>query len=115
MNSILIIHPYKHHGTWVFDDPNAGLVQEPFVSGADVILDRMVEGISDPEKGVTVLFSAQRFPGAQYSFDWRREEFGGNWYFCPQFGLEGWLCPALFKYFEAAPKHIFAQVKARSP
>src|SRR6266478_6323771 len=115
MNSILIIHPYKHHGTWVFDDPNAGLVQEPFVSGADVILDRMVEGIPDAEKGVTVLFSAQRFPGAQYSFDWRREEFGGNWYFCPQFGLEGWLCPALFKYFEAAPEHIFAQVKARSP
>ena len=81
MNSILIIHPYKHHGTWVFDDPKVGLVQEPFVSGADVILERMVEGIPDADKGVTVLFSAQRFPGAQYSFDWRREEFGGNWYY----------------------------------
>jgi hypothetical protein len=39
---------------------------------------------------------------------------GGNWYFSPQFQLEGWLCPALFKYFEAAPQKIYAQVKARN-
>ena len=111
MNSIQIIHPYKYHGTWVFDDPRVGLVQEPFVSGADIILDRMVKEIPDAANGVTVLFSAQRFPGAQYAFDWRREEFGGNWYYCAQFDLEGWLCPALFKYFEHAPEHLFAQVK----
>ena len=111
MNSIHIIHPYKYHGTWVFDDPRVGLVQEPFVSGADTILDRMVEQIPDAANGVTVLFSAQRFPGAQYAFDWRREELGGNWYYCAQFDLEGWLCPALFKYFEHAPEHLFTQVK----
>ncbi len=33
MNSILIIQPYRYAGTWVFDDPNAQLVQEPFVEG----------------------------------------------------------------------------------
>ena len=41
MNSILVIHPYKYEGIWVFDDPAAGLVKEAFVAGADVILDKI--------------------------------------------------------------------------
>ena len=114
MNSILVIHPYKYDGIWVFDDTRVGLVQEPFVSGADTIIDRMVERIPDAGSGVTMLFSATPFPGNQHEFAWRREEFGGNWYFAPEYGLEGWLCPALFKYFEAAPERIFVQVKPKS-
>lgn len=35
MNSILVMSPYKHQGMWVFDDGRVGLVQEPFVAGAD--------------------------------------------------------------------------------
>jgi len=27
--------------------------------------------------------------------------------------MEGWLCPALFKYFEAAPPKIYAQFKPK--
>ncbi len=41
MNVLSIIHPYKHNGTWVFDDERVGLDKEPFVSGADVIIDRL--------------------------------------------------------------------------
>jgi hypothetical protein len=26
--------------------------------------------------------------------------------------MEGWLCPALFKYFTDAPKALYAQIKA---
>lgn len=114
MNSILVIHPYKHEGVWVFDDARVGLVQEPFVAGADTVIDRMVEHIPDAAAGVTILFAARAFPGSQHEFVWRREELGGNWYFSPQFGLEGWLCPALFKYFETAPERIFAQAKPKS-
>lgn len=114
MNSILVIHPYKHHGMWVFDDPSVGLVKEPFVAGADTIIDRMVEAIPNAAAGVTIVFSSQPFPGYQHEFDWRREEHGGNWYFSPEYGMEGWLCPALFKYFERAPERIFAQVKGGS-
>jgi hypothetical protein len=44
----------------------------------------------------------------------QREEFGGNWYFAPDYQIEGWLCPALFKYFEASPDRIFVQVKPKS-
>ena len=114
MNSILVIHPYKYEGTWVFDDARVGLVQEPFVSGADTIIDRMAEHIPDAANGVTILFSATPFPGGQHELAWRREESGGNWYFSSHFGLEGWLCPALFKYFDAAPESIFVQVKPKS-
>jgi hypothetical protein len=113
MNSILVIHPYKVEGVWVFDDPAVGLVQEPFVSGADTILDRMVDGIANADQGVTVFFSASPFPGFQHEFEWRRAEYGGNWYYSRQFDMEGWLCPALFKYFETAPLKMYAQVKAK--
>ena len=113
MNSLLVIHPYKVEGVWVFDDPRVGLVQEPFVAGADVILDRMVEAIPDAESGVTVYFSAQPFPGSQHEFQWRREESDGNWYYSPEYDLEGWLCPALFKYFQQAPDRLYVQVKPK--
>ena len=114
MNSLLVIHPYKSGGVWVFDDPRVGLVQEPFVAGADVIIDRMVSAIPDAEDGVTIFFSAAPFPGCQYEFDWRREEFGGNWYYSAEYDLEGWLCPALFKYFERTPERLYAQVKPKA-
>lgn len=114
MNSILVIHPYKYEGVWVFDDARVGLVQEPFVAGADTIIDRMVEQIPDAAKGVTMLFSATRFPGCQHEFIWRREESGGNWYFAPEYQMEGWLCPALFKYFDSAPSQIFVQIVPRN-
>ena len=63
MNAIIAIHPYKYEGLWVFDDAKVGLVQEPFVSGADEIIDRMVQGITDAANGFTLLFSATPFPG----------------------------------------------------
>jgi hypothetical protein len=28
-------------------------------------------------------------------------------------GMEGWLCPALLKYFDKAPKKIYVQIKAK--
>lgn len=111
---MLVIHPYRMEGVWVFDDPKVGLVQEPFVSGADTIIDRLVEGIPDAASGFTLLFSASPFPGYQVRFDWRREDFGGNWYHCADLGMDDWLCPALFKYFETAPTSIYAQFKPRA-
>jgi hypothetical protein len=42
---------------------------------------------------------------------WLRQEMGGNVYGWE--GHEGWLCPALLKYFPEAPGKIFAQAKER--
>jgi hypothetical protein len=109
MNSIFAIHPYKSLGLWVFDDERVGLIQEPFVAGADVIVEQMVLNTPNAEEGFTLLFSANPFPGYQTSFEWRREEMGGNWYSSPELKAEGWLCPALFKYFKLAPKKIYMQ------
>jgi len=37
-NQIMVIAPYwlEEVGTWVFDDPETGLCQEPFVSGVPI-------------------------------------------------------------------------------
>jgi hypothetical protein len=48
MNAINVIAPYRHHGMWVFDDPRVGLIQEPFVAGADTMIDRVVADIARP-------------------------------------------------------------------
>jgi hypothetical protein len=110
MNSLFAIAPYQFEGMWVFDDPNVGLVQEPFVSGADTIIDILTENILDAAKGFKLVFSPEPFPGYSARFVWSRPEYGGNWYSWPDRGIEGWLCPALFKYFEAAPQELFVKV-----
>jgi hypothetical protein len=115
MNAINVIAPYKHLGMWVFDDARVGLVQEPFVAGADTMIDRVVADIPDAERGFILIFSALPFPGQQYRLDWQREDAdGGNWYRSEELDMEGWLCPALFHYFAEAPKFIYVQTKTRS-
>ena len=112
VNTINVIAPYKHLEMWVFDDPRVGLLQEPFVSGADILVDRAVADIPGAERGFVLLFAAQPFPGYDIHLTWRRAEMDGNWYYSDRFNLEGWLCPALFKYFGAAPRDLFVQCKA---
>ena len=112
MNQINIIAPYKYMGLWVFDDPRVGLVQEPFVDGADGMIDRVVADIPNAESGFTMLFSGAPFPGHQYRLDWRRTDGGGNWYYSRDLEMEGWLCPALFRYFVGTPMELFVQIKA---
>ena len=114
MNSILTIRPYRHGSAWVFDDPAVGLVREPFVAGIPEIIDVFVHDIPDAERGFSMLFSAGPFPGAQACIDWVREEIGGNWYRWAERNMEGWLCPAMFKYFEQAPRQLYVRAEAMS-
>jgi S-adenosylmethionine synthetase len=110
-NTIMVIRPYWHVGTWVFDDPAVGLVQEPFVTGIPEMIDILVREIPDPRSGFRLLFCAQVFPGWQQRMVWLREEDGGNWYSAPALGMDGWLCPALFKYFTEAPADLFVKAE----
>lgn len=114
-NAILVIEPYRHVGTWVFDDPRVGLHAEPFVSGVPEIIDKLVAEakISDADEGFRLLFSAQPFPRYQIKLVWRREETGGNWYYSRKYDAEGWLCPALFKYFKKAPREIYGKAEPK--
>ncbi|MDV2989297.1 MAG: DUF6717 family protein [Dehalogenimonas sp.] len=111
LNSIMVIYPYLYYGTWVFDDDRVGLVQEPFVSGIPKMINELVKDIPDAERGFKMFFSANLFPGHQAKLEWVREENGGNWY--REFGKtdEGWLCPALFKYFAEAPNYIYIRAE----
>jgi hypothetical protein len=112
-NQIKAIKPYKWEGLWVFDDERVGLDKEPFVAGADAVIDVAVErqGIREPEKGFVLLFSGDRFPGATMELTWVRHEMNGDVYVWE--GREAWLCPALLKYFPKAPAKIFAQFRDR--
>ena len=109
MNSLLVIAPYKHHGMWVFDDPSTGLSKEPFIAGIDKMIDQMVAEIPNADRGFRAIFSAQPFPGHAVKLTWVRAESGGNWYYSDRFKMEGWLCPALYKYFPTAPREIYVK------
>ena len=111
MNAINFVVPYRYQGMWVFDDPRVGLYKEPFVSGADAMIDVLVRDNPDAHQGFRLLFSSTPFPGYKVKLEWVREEYGGNWYSSPDFKMEGWLCQALFKYFEEAPKEIYVKAE----
>ena len=114
-NQIMVIAPYwvEEIEAWVFDDPAAGLQQEPFVSGVPEMIDFLTADIPNARNGFRLLFSASPFPGYQKRLSWRREEMGGNWYSSDDPPMEGWLCPALFRYFDQAPKELYVKAEAK--
>ena len=106
MNQIMTIAPYRHHGGWAFDDDSVGLQQEPFVAGIPEIID---DYAGDSDK-IVMRFSGEEFPGATVHLEKIKEAVGGNWYRDVNTYKIGWLCPALFKYFNDAPTNIWAEV-----
>jgi pimeloyl-ACP methyl ester carboxylesterase len=113
-SQIKVIRPYKWEGVWVFDDPAVGLDKEALVAGMPELIEIATEraGIANPEKGFVALFSKDPFPTAQVCLERIREEWGGNVYRWPEVGKEGWLCPALFRYFDQAPDRLYVEVRA---
>jgi hypothetical protein len=111
-NALLVIEPYRSGKGWRFDEPLLHLKGEPFVQGIPEMIDIMVVGIPGSERKVRLIFSQRPFPGANFRLDRRREQDGGNWYYNEQYNIEGWLCPALFKFFPRAPQHIYVKAEA---
>jgi hypothetical protein len=113
-NAIVVIMPYRYGGAWVFDDPAAGLVREPFVAGVPEMIDTLVAGIPDADKGFRLYFSASPFPDYQKKLTWVRGDSTGNWYRTDDPPMEGWLCPGLFRYYQNAPKELYVKAEAKS-
>ena len=111
-NTIHVIQPYRHAGTWVFDDPRVGLHREPFVSGIPQMIDTLVANVPNAGTGFRLLFSSEPFPGFQVELVRLRSEYGGTWYRWEGRNTQGWLCPALFKYFPSAPSRLYARAEA---
>lgn len=122
-NSIFIISPYVWNSTWVFDDPAVGLTHEALVEGVPEIIERLTaeKGIKNPENGFVLYFAKTPFPNYDLEVSWVREELGGNWYAVDPKAwkqqkendtvMEGWLCPALFHYFEEAPQKMYIRAE----
>ena len=111
-NQINVVHPYVWFNQWVFDDPDVGLIKEPFVAGADSMIDLM----TDNADSCTLVFSKDKFPTAEHKITKVKGDGYGTDYIYDTIrgSLKLWLCPALLKYFTKAPKHIYFQVKVLS-
>ncbi len=110
-NILMVIALCWYQGTWVFDDESVGLNKEPFVAGVPEMIDDLVKDIPNARSGFRLLFSSVPFPGCQRELTRVKEEYGGYWYRAKDQSVEGWLCPALFKYFEAAPEIIYVKAE----
>lgn len=108
-NKVKALYVEHKAGAWVFSDLSAGLVDEPFVSGADSVIESLVDPhLEDArENGIMLLFSDDPFDNHQIKMVRDEEEDrSGNWYTGPG-GIRGWLCPALYKYFAEAPLQLY--------
>jgi hypothetical protein len=112
-NSLIVIAPYRYAGTWVFDDAAAGLRREPFVGGVPQMMDYLVRDIPNATNGFRLLFSTQMFPGYQQKLVWVRPGGAGNYYRIESPPMEGWICPALFRYYRTAPKELYVKAEPK--
>jgi hypothetical protein len=112
-NAIMVIAPYWYNGTWVFDDPAVGLKREPFVAGVPEMIDGLVKDIPNAKDGFRLTFAANPFPGFQSKLTWLRGDSGGNYYKLDQPSMEGWICPAMFRYYKTAPKNLYVKAEAK--
>ena len=110
-NVLNVIEPYWYANTWVFDDASKGLEKEPFVQGVPEMIDVLVEDIPNARAGFVLLFSSKPFAGYQVELTLVREEYGGHWYKPKDLEVEGWLCPALLKYFDAPPESLYIKAE----
>ncbi len=108
-NSLLVIAPYQWGGTWVFDDERVGLLREPFVGGVPEMIDVLVADIPDASEGFRLTFSARPFPDYEKKLTWSRSDGTGNYYTLDDPPMEGWLCPALFKYYDEPPAELYVK------
>ncbi len=125
----MTIFPYLLGNTcWVFDDERTGLKEEAFVLGMTEMISRLVKAksIANASQGFALTFGGEPFDhdaeltwlsptemADEFSCSLSQLPDNGNWYRGLVFGEEmvGWLCPALFCYFEQAPAKIYAKAE----
>ena len=124
-NSLFSLLPYVHNGMWVFDDESRGLDKEPFVMGADTLLDKVYKAYSTPDGDwdvTNVVFSANPLPESDLTLQrtssdptqlegtyWIVENATDKLDMCMDH--EMWLCPALYAFFgDGAPERIYIKL-----
>ena len=110
MNTLFRILIRRQDELWVYDDATFEVKGQPFVFGADLILDKMVAGVDGVQDRVNVLFSAIPFPGSEHCIEFVRQETEGFVYRWEDEKLQGWVSPSLRNYFPDPPSKIYLQL-----
>lgn len=103
---------YMYNQNWVFDEPGV-CEKEPFVMGSTNIITRIARdsGIKNPKKRTLILtFDDKPFNEYQCRLGWTHASENGNWYYCKEKDMSGWLCPMLLYYFKDPPKELYFRV-----
>jgi len=115
-NAIFVIAPYRHSGFWVFDDEKRRISKEPFVAGADVVLNLCEKAIS---KNFSIAFSDKFIPDYTFRLKMSGKTQGNGTYYKTYISgsdtpfITIWLCSVLLKYFKDRPEEIFIMVKRK--
>tara|TARA_R100001443_G_scaffold114221_2_gene129903 strand:- start:1213 stop:1572 length:360 start_codon:yes stop_codon:yes gene_type:complete len=100
----MTINPYRiGGGMFAFDDPVTGLIREPFIGGANYHLDKFAGNRND----CVIAFSGNEIPDYDVKLKLQDTDKLSGSNYDDQDGRNVWLCPALFKYFETAPKKLY--------
>ena len=128
-NVLNVIQPYWYANCWVFDDASEGLEKESLEGrfeaelreirvlarliggGVTKMVDYLVKDIPDAREGFILLFSSQPFAGYRVELNRIAEENGGCLYRGRNYGVEAWLSPALFGYFETTPESLYMKAE----
>jgi len=113
-NSIFMLFPKRGFGIWAFDDADRNLRQEPFVGDTNRLIDDMVlEAGGNPIDGlhIALLFSANPFPDHHCELNLTETKPSGSTYYSEKYNRYPWLCPAFYKYFDAAPEQLYGKVE----
>lgn len=95
--------------SWMFDDEANNVYREPFVRGSTEILDDIASQ-TGRESDMTLIFADDPIDTWDYALDLIREEDGGALYASEDFDRVGWLCPALYLYFDSTPAKLYLKV-----
>jgi hypothetical protein len=79
--------------------------------GVPEIIDQAVIHLPNVNAGFTVLFNNTGLPKPDLVLSKLYEEAGGNGYKCDPTGMQGWPCPALYKYYPVAPDQLFIKIQ----
>ena len=61
----------------------------------------------DDASGFRLVVCPHPFPGYEKKLTWLRGDRMGNWYRLDEPPMEGWICPAMFRYYETAPSKLY--------
>jgi len=108
VGSMNFLYIYRHLGTWCYDDPRSDIIAEPFVQGADKIIDHALagEGFSPDTELVKLYWNTKpRWTIERLSSEIRNGE-EWNHYRLLYTDITGWLCPQLLAFFSKAPEKL---------